>query len=464
MSTRLRILAPILPRVASSASHGMAGLFWCGVAATIVQLTFSSNVLAALGHKPNVHPATIFMALCVIYGTVTGAIPWHKRLRDAPGLMLFVVGIPLVMAYSIYWVGISGATVFVESFWSAGLLALLLEPGNARQKRILGYILIALVILNVVLALYESLTHTELFPLTFDPDALDAQDAVTDDFRAHALFVHPLSASLVTAMAFFLLYSSRIRFLYAAPIFGFLLIGLLAYGGRTALGITVVVSAVTAGFMLLTSLVKRRPNMDLMKAVALAAIIIPPIVYVVVTETTIADRIINNLYYDDSAAVRATQWDVFSYLTVHDWLFGVSKLHLTELKYQIGLGGNSTDIENFWILIFLALGIPGFMMFLAVFGAFLLHLARYGGTLNAWLVVGASLIIDSTSNSLGVWSNDLMIEVAFVVAISGFRGYLPVRRQRVVRMAQSALRPAIVGRNPLMLMPGPRKMSNLRAD
>ena len=47
-------------------------------------------------------------------------------------------------------------------------------------------------------------------------------------------------------MAFFLLYSMQIRIAVAGPVIGLLLIGLLAFGGRTALGITGLFSIVTA--------------------------------------------------------------------------------------------------------------------------------------------------------------------------------------------------------------------------
>jgi hypothetical protein len=147
--------------------------------------------------------------------------------------------------------------VFLESFWAPGVFALLLEPATAKQKRLLGGILIAFVAGNIVIALYESLTQTALFPLVFDPDAAQTLDDFAEDFRAHAFYDHPLTAALVTSMAFFLLYSMRMRLILAAPIFGLMLLGLLAYGGRTALVITVIVSVVLAIYRLLAGLMKR---------------------------------------------------------------------------------------------------------------------------------------------------------------------------------------------------------------
>jgi hypothetical protein len=380
--------------------------------------------------------------------------------------MLFVFGIPAVTLYSVYFVGYGGSTVFVESFWSAGLLALLLEPTDARQKRLLGNILIALVVGNVFVAVYESITHAELFPISYDPGATDLSDAgnVVDDFRAHAFYSHPLTASLATSMGIFLLYNTRMRFIFAAPVLAFMLVGLLAYGGRTALGVTALVSIAAALYLLLTGIAKKRLKVDFLLAIVTAIIIVPIVIAIIVTQTTIADRIINNLYYDDSAAVRAIQWEIFGHLSLKDWLFGITKENLNDLKYQIALGGKDTDIENFWILIFLDLGIIGFSVFVALFGGFLVHMARYANTLNGWLLVGSALVIDSSSNSLGVWSNDLFVEVAFLVAVSGFRDYVPVRRPRRVRRALPILSEVTSGNRGLMLVPRPFRGPNLRGS
>lgn len=461
MENRLRLLVPNRIRT-SVPRRSMSGLYWCGVLAVVLQLTFSSNVISQLGYTANIHPATILVAMGAVLAAAYGLLPLHRRFHDTPALMLFVVGIPVVTLYAIYFAGFSGSTVYIESFWSAGILALLVEPATDRQKRLLGYILIALVLLNVVLALYESVTHTELFQLTFETEGDQKPTEVVDDFRAHAFFAHPLTASLVTSMAIFLLYQMRLRMILAAPIFGLLLVGLLAFGGRTALGVTVLVSAAVAVGILLTGLVKRKLSLQFLMTIVLAVVVIPPIVGVIVTETTIADRIIHNLYYDDSAAVRTIQWEIFNYLPLKNWLFGISKEQLAGLKYQIELGGKDTDIENFWILIFLDLGVFGFTVFLALFGGFLLHLARYTRTLNGWLLVGSALVIDSTSNSLGVWSNDLLIEVAFMVAISGFRDHVPARSLRRVRTALPVLRPLSSRYGGLMLGSGPLRVSNLR--
>jgi hypothetical protein len=377
----------------------------------------------------------IFKFLPATYVAVLGGLlalrgmSLHQRSREAPGLLLFVFAIPVLGLYSAYWQGISGTVVYIESYWIAGLLALMLEPASARQKRLLGGILLTLCLFNVLVGLHESLTQANWFPLVIDPDK-DPTAMATADFRAYGFYSHPLNASLITTMAIFLLYSMRLRFIFAAPIFGMLLIGLLAFGGRTALGVTLVVSALTAFYVLINGVIRRNLKIDFVLAISFAMIVVPIIIAVVATQTSIADRIMDNLYYDDSAATRTTQWEVLRYLDLRNWLFGIPHTQLDVLKYQIGLGGKDTDIENFWLLMLLNLGVIGFLTFLVVLGIFMIHLGRHANTMNGWLLIFASMLIDSTSNSLGVRSNDLFIEVAFVVAIAGYRGVEPVRGMR----------------------------------
>ena len=425
MNRSLKTLRPNLSLPALRSSWTGTALFWWGVIAVVLSFLFPENVLDAMG-------LNIFKLLPATYVVLIGglfalrAASFHQRCREAPGLMLYVFAIPALGLYSAYWQGISGTVVYVETYWIAGLLALMLEPASAKQKRILAGILITLCLLNVLVSVHESLTQTNWFPHVIDPD-VDPLGQVTEDFRAHGFYSHPLNAALITSMAVYLLYTMRLRFILAAPIFGMLLLGMLAFGGRTALGVTLILSILIAAYLLFRGLLRKNLKLDFVLSISFALIFVPLIIAIVATQTTIADRIMNNLYYDDSAAVRATQWEVLSYLNLRNWLFGISHVDLNILKYQIGLGGKDTDIENCWLLMFLNLGGIGFLVFLAILGAFAVHLCRQSGSMFGWLMIISSMIIDSTANSLGVRTNDLLIEVAFAVAISGYKDFEPVR-------------------------------------
>jgi hypothetical protein len=442
----LRILETDQRRPVAMATTRVANtLFWWGLIAVLLQFILPYVVLAAMGLPPDkvkLHPSTVMVIICATYALLQGGTPVRDQMRKAPGLLLFLFVIPGLALYSTYFTGFSGSAVYVESYWAAGLLAFILEPADPKLKRLLARILIGICVLNVFVGLYESFTFNNWFPLVIDPDMPVSETNV--DFRANAFYNHPLTASLITSMAIFLLYAMRPGFLIAAPTFCILLVGLLAFGGRTALGVTLIMSVLTAFYVLLSGIVRRNLKLDFVIALVAAAITIPILSAIIVTQTSIAERIMDTLYYDDSAAVRATQWEIFRYLSLKNWLFGISHDDLNLLKYQIGLGGKETDIENFWFLMLLNLGLIGFTVFLAAFGGFLYHLGRYTRNMNGWLLLISALIIDSGSNSLGVKTCDLFIETAFLMAISGYadvnrapriaRKILPTRVTTIARL------------------------------
>jgi hypothetical protein len=436
----LRLLQPIPAKPLLRRSRRATAVFWCGVFAVFLQFVLTSNLLNAIGVASSIkiHPSSIIVLFCVMYLLLSGEVSLHVQFRKSPGLMLFVFGIPLIGIYAILFNGYSGSMVYVESFWSAGLLAMTLEPAADRQKRTLAMILIVLCIIDAFVGLYESLTFTNWFPLVLDPDLPDALTRTNVDFRANAFYVHPLTASFVTSMAIFLIYSMRMRFIFAVPIWAVFLVALFAFGGRAALGVTLGVSTLFALYTLVAGVIKRDLKIDFVLAVLFAAVAVPIFVAIIVTQTTIADRILDTLYYDDSAEVRTIQWAILKHLSLRNWLFGISMADLSSLKYQIGLGSIDTDIENFWLLTFLNLGSIAFVPFLCLFGGFLIHLARRTGSLIGWLLMLSALVIDSTSNSLGVKSSDLFIETAFLVSMVGFKGF--VRASRLLRMGSSFAR------------------------
>src|ERR1700693_4854488 len=130
-------------------------LFWLSVFAILLQFFLTSNVLRTMGIDVNmrVHPASVLVLLCAIYAALKGVVPFHQRCRNSPLLLLFVFGVPLLAVYTVYFNGINGAAFYFDSFWSAALLALLLESATEKQKRWLAKLLIALVIVNVLIGL-----------------------------------------------------------------------------------------------------------------------------------------------------------------------------------------------------------------------------------------------------------------------------------------------------------------------
>lgn len=384
-------------------------LYWCGVAYD----TPGGNPLVKF------HPATYLAALAAIL-TLRGQGSLRSGLarlsRDSLALMVFIGAILLCTLYSAASVGTSGAATLVESYVSAGLLAITLHASAAEERRALARLMLALCLANVAVVIGETFAHAHLVPLYLGPTPTEE---TVSDFRGAALFDHALTGSTVLMMALLTLPAMRLRAAVAVPCAGALLVGLLAFSERVALVVTVAVLAVAAAGVVLRDLVRRRLDPRLVAGVLCAAVLAPLATYLLLTETPIGVRLLAHLYVDQSARARDIQWLALGRLSLRDLLFGVQEEQLRVLVFWLGLDHEFIDIENPWLLAFLKLGAVGFMLFLAGLVPFLAWLWRRA---RGWgrVVLVCGLVAASASNSLGRKSNLLFLLTAFVLASTGF--------------------------------------------
>jgi hypothetical protein len=306
-----------------------------------------------------------------------------------------------------------------------------MEDASDRQKRVLAWWIIGFCLLSIVISIGESATQTHLIPNDYGDEADANAQKLTDDvseFRGAGLFGHPLTAALTTSMATFLLLRMRMNGLLKGALFTAMLIGLLSFGGRAALLTTVTFIAVAAFVQLMRGLARRDLSLGFLGALFAGIVILPPLLIVVIASTDIGERILTHMYFDESADVRNVQWLVLNHLNLNDVLFGVPPTRLEVLKYQIGLGTATTDIENFWLLMFLNLGIIGFAVFLFALALFVIHLGRRVNHPLGWMLLLAAILIDSTSNSLGRKSVDLLFMAACLIAMTGYPRTVPAAR------------------------------------
>jgi hypothetical protein len=448
----LRTLTPVRAvdaRYTAGNTRTRRAAFMIALFAVILEFAISGNTLTVLGidySSPGgnplfkLHPGTYLagIAACMVWFLQRpSGIGIVRFFREQPALAGFMSLMMFCTFYSVLNVGMSGAATYIESYWSAGFLAVAIEAGSERQKRVLAWWIIGFVVLSIFISIGETLTQTHMIPLEIgDKTAKQVQDDI-DDFRGAGLFGHPLTASVTTSMAMFLLLKMRMNGLLKGALFTLFLIGLLSFGGRAALGTTVVLIGLATSVALIRGVVRRDLSMGFIGAIAAALVVLPPLLIVVLVGTDIGSRIITHMYFDESADVRNMQWLVLNHLNLHDMLFGVPLVRLDVLKYQIGLGNDTTDIENFWLLMFLNLGILGFVVFLVALGLLIAHLGRSVRHPLGWMLLIAAIAIDSTSNSLGRKSVDLFFMVACMVAMNGFpqvavRRRLPMPRRPAV--------------------------------
>ncbi|HTI84960.1 MAG TPA: VpsF family polysaccharide biosynthesis protein [Acetobacteraceae bacterium] len=367
------------------------------------------------------HPATytaVLGAWFALYGKRrSGGVV--GLFRERPGLAWSIALILATTVYSVLNFGLSGIALYVETYLAAALTAVALEMGTPRQLRSLAYTMIVFCLINVVISLMEGATQTHFLPLT--PGLLKNGDLGVDEFRGQALYTHPLTGALVTSMALFSVLAMRFRGWIAAAMFGTFMVGLMSFGGRSALFTSLTTLVAAALFQMASGLATRRLNIGFLAAFIAGVFLLPVLFVILTTMTDVGMRIISKMYLNDNSAdVRIVQWYVLPLLDFHDMVFGASLARIEQLKVLVGLTGPGADIENGWLLLYLSLGLIGFPIITGALFLFVSHLGKQADMPIAWLVIIVTVLVSATNNSLGRKTPDLIFLTAFTIALSGF--------------------------------------------
>lgn len=400
------------------------------VLGVVLNLVISTNLLyicgidySAPGGNPlmKFHPGTY--ALLLAFGAMLfdGRRPLYNfgEMWKAERPTIFFLGMIICCALSgMLANGVSGTAVYVENFFPPAIFLLVFQRyGTTAMLRKVGYLLLALFTLNVVISMIETGLHKRLVPIYLMDKLMVEADS---EFRGTGLYDHPLTGAATTMVAVIMLLGMDVKPKLKALLAGLLLIGLISFGGRTALATTALVMAGWGGTVMVGRFLRHevRPR-DL--AVMLAVLVgVPVLMAIVFTQTNFGQRILLHMYWDESASTRVIQWQVLTHMTTQEILFGTPFERMRNIVFQIGLELPFNDIENFWLLLFVNLGLIGYLFFLAGFLVFIRHLWKILPVSGRILLV-AVLIVASSSNSLGRKSNQLTIAVPAMLALAAFR-------------------------------------------
>jgi hypothetical protein len=416
--------------------------FMLALLAVVLELVISGNTLTALGIGYDAAggsplakflPGTYFAALGAIAALFAGARQGRGvgyLLSEAPGLAAYLALTAFCMVYSAVNIGITGAGVYIDTYMSAGLLAVAMMNANDRQRAIFAQVILALCVANVLISVVETFRQEHFIPLDIKGEnGKIVDDALAGEFRPAALYAHPLTGAMMTSFGTFLLLALDLRFSTAAACFGVLALGLLSFGGRASLLVTIGLLVAYTVAKSVRDVIRRRMNRRLIAAVFLTIAVLVPVGTYLMTATQIGERIEKRAYYDESARVRADQWLIFDKLSAGQFMYGVPAEDLDRTYALVGMGG----VENPLILMFLNLGAIGLpILVAAVFVYFLYLLRAYPG--SGWLLTSAVLIL-SSSNSIGVKSPDLFMVTSCAVALRCRRS-APHRREQIPAITQ----------------------------
>lgn len=421
--------AAVPPGAHSRGVHlpGLQRLSWVLlVAALLAYFCLSAHALLLVGipydvpmgsFPAKIHPGTYLMLLAWLAGLGAQGNPLGSLGRQAlqqPLLAASLACMTGVFVWACWRHGPSGLAFIIDTLCMPGVAALtvLLQP-RFRQRQLL-LLLMALLLLNCVVALGEFAAGRRLIPLF----AL-GQTVEEEYFRSSALLGHPLSnAFIVTALLpALVLMPWRLGWRLAAIVL--VALGLLTFGSRSSLAV-LLLYLLLAGAPPTWRLLRGGYSYTQITGGLVGAALGAAAVAAVVAATGIGERIFKNLVWDNSAAVRVRSWGVLDYVRDADLWFGIAVPRIDDIAQRVGIDPRYEAIENFWLYLLLLLGIVGFSLFVLGLALLVLHLWRRA-TLPLRVALVAYFVLASGANTLASKTASLLLLTLAVQCAAAIR-------------------------------------------
>jgi hypothetical protein len=413
------IVHPNRPNVTQSAARRHYPLsFRLAALGVILDLLISNSLLVSLGIPYDIpggsflfklHPGSVSIGVAFLVLIFQGnpLDHWPRLFASATAPLVLAGLVLIILIYSIVRFDASGNAFFIDTLMVPALLACILLQAPLESRRWLFRSMILLLVLNAILGVFESLTQWRLIPYL-----VSGEPVIEDFFRATALGGHPLKDALRTAtlLVLCLILPRRVAFLLI-PI---LVVGLLAFGGRVALGIgLLVLGMLSLGHYLKGILERTISPFELFVLILVSLAMVGGLVTLAVS-LDLGERIFRDLTWDNSAETRLLAFMAFKYLDLEGWLWGIGPNGIKQVLDILSSSTHLSGWENFWIVLVLQVGLAWVIPFTAALFWFVGSLVARG---PAPLVLAGImfLILASTNNSLATKSQELSILVALLI-------------------------------------------------
>lgn len=388
---------------------------------------------SGLGGNPitKIHPASY---LAMALSGFLMVFSWNEkdlsggRVRFVPlPILTYMLCILAILAFLTLFHGGGSIAFMLDSLLLPGFIIILLQHLTVQQQSTLFRIMIALFLVNVSVGIAESLIGKRLIPFTIQGIE------ILYDKRPTALMGHPLTNAHLTAIAIFFaigcLHTKAAKVLAG----GFLAVGLVAFGGRSAMALFALLYMVYLGVLLARKSTARQLQWSDLALVSGGLVLVPFAIVVIFAFTPFGQNMLERLTWDDSAESRLGLFGIFSYLDAIDLFIGIP---LERFKTYLILLDMPWTIENAWIQLLVRFGIIFFTVFIFGLYKFFRYLAK-GMPMEGLFALVLFLLIASTNNSLSGKGN--LLSVLAVLAITG-KAHLSLARtaQPLENLAPSA--------------------------
>lgn len=399
---------PLLPATGSVSQAA-------GLLALILYYVMPANLLVLLGIPYNVpggalpfkfHPGSYLIALAFV-ATMVRRDPMGQFValsRQFPALAGYALMLIGIMVYTTIRFGTGGVGFFIDTLFIPSLLVALLylSPDTYRQR--LFYWILGLTLVNAMLGIVESATQWRLLPYM-----IGDEEVVEDFFRSAALTSHPLESAQRTVPVLFACLILPVG--WRIPCLLVLFLSLFAFGSRGAFGAALLFMSTWAGYAAFRAMVASRLDI---RWLIWASLLLPLVLAAggySAWKLDLGARIFEKLFWDDSAASRLESVQLLDELTLGQFLFGAGTDGLAQL---IDAKGGYFNIENFWVVLLIQLGIFAFVPFALGLIGLMVSVARKGPT-PVRLAAFVYLLLASSNDALSHKSPNLSLLLATLI-------------------------------------------------
>jgi len=407
----------------------------------ILYLVVPANLLVTVGIPYNVpggslllkfHPASylILLAFMLLLKDAAERRRLSLAMQELPILGVYPIVLIVVMAYTTARFGPSGVGFYIDTFFIAAVLGLVLSTRSDAVNRRMFIWIVILTTLGSVLALVESATQWRMLPYL-----LDGEPAKEDFFRSAALSAHPLEGAQRTLVVLFSAWV--LPQAYRAPVMALLFLSLLAYGSRTAFVIAGAFLALGGLVLVIRSALARQLNPRwLLIGMLMGTILVTSSIFLA-WRLDLGTRIFEKLYIDDSAVSRLASIQLLEELDPEQLLLGAGADGVTALMLA---RRGWFNIENFWIVLLIQLGVFMFLILAPALLGFFYRLA-WRGPPAVRLAALVYLVAASSNDALSHKTPNLALVVAIFAGASAIpRGTAPQPAMPMSRTPATVLR------------------------
>jgi hypothetical protein len=315
--------------------------------------------------------------------------------------LLLYSAIMLVLVPFLFVTGRAGSSGFViDTYLVAGAAGLMTLAMGADVRRALGDVILAMLILSAAIGIVEALTHSRLLPYPLN----ELQ------FRPIGLSAHPLALGALCAMASGFVTLTRWPVWVRIGCIFVLFIGCAASGARTALLLHAAEIVILLLFTRWPQLSRRHERQA--KLVTLAATAIGGAALVAGLFSLGLLNRFNNTIFDENFMARVTIYQVFSYVSWEDILFG---MNANDLLSIVNNKLHLPYIESAPVVIILLFGLPVAILFTAVVFWLPARLLR-GAPLQAKLATVTFLLAALSNNTMSSKTPEMTMIVVLLLA------------------------------------------------